>query len=116
MSFNTLQPASAKGADEIRRDVDVESGKASPTGPKNGQFVSADNIQRSLLGTQDLAVALAKSFPPEFGMKNPEMDQEAGILPTATPESLQATEPTIIATSPEPISTLKMCRIFKQQA
>ena len=71
-----LPPASAQGPDGIERRVNAQTGKVSFLGAQNGPVLSADKALGLSSGTrpQDPAMALAKRFGPEFGLKNPERD------------------------------------------
>ena len=76
MSLSVSQPqsASAQGGDGIKRQVNAETGKVSFIGPESGRVVSASQALGSLARSADPALALAKRFAPEFGLKNPERD------------------------------------------
>src|SRR6476661_10516644 len=72
-----LPSASAQGkSDGLKRQVNAQSGKVSFIGPESGRSLPASKV----LGTgaairpQDPAMALAKRFGPEFGLKNPGRD------------------------------------------
>src|ERR1700752_563757 len=68
------QPAAAQGGDGIKRQINAENGKVSFIGPENGRVVSASKALGSFVVASDPALALAKRFAPEFGLKNPERD------------------------------------------
>src|SRR5688500_7960333 len=78
MSLSATQPqsAAAQGGDGLKRQVNAESGKVSFIGPESGRFVSAAKALgiSSFARPADPAMALAKRFAPEFGLKNPERD------------------------------------------
>jgi len=76
MSLSVSQPqsASAQGGDGLQRKVNTESGRVSFIGPESGRVVSASRALGSLARPADPALALAKRFAPEFGLKNPERD------------------------------------------
>ena len=78
MTFSLTRPASAssQGGDGIKRQVNAETGKVSFIGPENGRFLSASQaLGISALGPlANPAMALAKRFGSEFGLKNPERD------------------------------------------
>src|SRR5688500_17271202 len=67
-------PVSAQGNDGLKREVNTQTGKVSFLGPKNGRTLSASKALGSFLRPQDPAMALAKRFGPEFGLKNPERE------------------------------------------
>ena len=68
--------ASAQGNDGVNRNINSASGKLSFIGPANGSVLAASEaLGSSSLGPPiDPAMALAKRFGPEFGLKNPEGD------------------------------------------
>ncbi len=70
----SLPAASAQGPDGIERQVNPQTGKLSFIGPKDGQALSAPDALGMPLRPQDPAMALAKRFGPEFGLKNPERE------------------------------------------
>src|SRR5687768_1513597 len=74
LSVSQPQPASAQGEDGIRRQVNAESGRVSFIGPESGRVLSASHALGTLAHPADPALALAKRFAPEFGLKNPERD------------------------------------------
>ena len=76
MSLSVSQPqsASAQGGDGIQRQINAETGRVSFIGPESGRVVSASRALGSLARPADPALALAKRFAPEFGLKNPERD------------------------------------------
>ncbi|HZJ22085.1 MAG TPA: hypothetical protein VFD54_02180, partial [Anaerolineales bacterium] len=78
MSLSATQPqsAAAQGGDGIKRQVNAESGKVSFIGPESGRVVPAAKALgiSSSVRPQDPALALAKRFAPDFGLKNPERD------------------------------------------
>ena len=74
LSVSQPQSASAQGGDGIKRQVNAETGKVSFIGPQSGRSVSAAKALGTFIRPQDPAMALAKRFAPEFGLKNPERD------------------------------------------
>src|SRR5687768_800370 len=78
IGFSATQPqsAAAQGGDGIKRQVNSESGKVNFIGPESGRVVPAAKALgiSSFARPQDPALALAKRFAPEFGLKNPERD------------------------------------------
>jgi hypothetical protein len=64
----------AQGGDGIKREVNAGSGKVSFIGPESGRVLSASRALGTFVRPQDPAMALAKRFAPEFGLKNPERD------------------------------------------
>src|SRR6185503_13538639 len=74
LSVSQPQPASAQGGDSIQRQLNAETGRVSFIGPESGRVVSASRALGSLARPADPAMALAKRFAPEFGLKNPERD------------------------------------------
>src|SRR5215207_3236684 len=78
MSFSMREPhpVSAQAGDGIRRQVNAETGKVSFIGPESGRAVSASRALgiSSFARPANPAMALAKRFAPEFGLKNPERD------------------------------------------
>lgn len=66
-------PASAQGGDGIERQVNVQTGKVSFLGPEEGQVVSASDALGPGFAArpQDPAMALAKRFGLEFGLRDP---------------------------------------------
>jgi len=73
-----MQPlsASAQRGDGIKRQVNTESGKVSFIGPESGSSVPAAKALglSTFARPADPAMALAKRFAPEFGLRNPERD------------------------------------------
>src|SRR5215211_7744266 len=76
MLFSGLpsQSASAQGPDEIERQLNAQTGKVSFISPENGQALPARDVFDSSIPPQDPAMALAKRFGPEFGLKDPQRD------------------------------------------
>ncbi len=74
--FSNLQlsSASAQGDDGIERQVNAQTGKVSFIGPENGHSLPASKALGTSVPPQDSALALAKRFGPEFGLKDPERD------------------------------------------
>src|SRR5688572_10376212 len=72
----SLPSASAQGPDEIERQLNAQTGKVSFIGPdpQDGQALPASDLFDSSLPPQDPAMALAKRFGPEFGLKDPQRD------------------------------------------
>src|ERR671924_243779 len=70
------QSASAQGGDGIKRQLNAQTGKVSFIGPENGRSVSASKALgiSTFAHPVDPAMALAKRFAPEFGLKDPERD------------------------------------------
>jgi bacillolysin len=71
-----MQSASAQGKDGIKRQVNIQTGKVSFIGSENGSALSASKVLEISPPNrlQNPAMALAKRFGPEFGLKNPERD------------------------------------------
>ncbi len=71
-----MRSASAQGKDGLKRQVNAQTGKLSFIGPENGRSLSASQALgiTSFARPADPALALAKRFGPEFGLKNPERD------------------------------------------
>src|SRR5215212_9292817 len=69
-----MPSASAQGKDGLKRQVNPQTGKVSFIGPENGYSLSASRVLGTFLRPQNPAMALAKRFGPEFGLKNPERD------------------------------------------
>ncbi len=74
LSATQPQSASAQSGDGIKRQVNAESGKVSFISPESGRVLSASQALGTFIRPQDPAMALAKRFAPEFGLKNPEHD------------------------------------------
>ncbi|MEO7841777.1 MAG: M4 family metallopeptidase, partial [Anaerolineales bacterium] len=74
LSVSQPQSASAQGGDGIQRQVNAETGRVSFIGPESGRVLSASRALGSLARPADPALALAKRFAPEFGLKSPERD------------------------------------------
>src|SRR6266511_5497084 len=66
--------ASAQGQDGLKHEVNAQTGKVSFIGPENGLPVSNVLATSPSVRRQNPAMALAKRFGPEFGLKNPERD------------------------------------------
>jgi Zn-dependent metalloprotease len=76
LSLSKPQSASAQGKDGLKRQFNAETGRLSFIGPESGRALSAAQalgISPSVR-PEDPALALAKRFGPEFGLKNPERD------------------------------------------
>src|SRR5690349_15719961 len=71
MILSRVQPATAQGSsgDGIKRQVNAQNGKLSFIGPENGRSISASRALGSFIRPQNPAMALAKRFAPEFGVK-----------------------------------------------
>jgi Zn-dependent metalloprotease len=80
----SLPSVSAQGGDGLEPQVNSQTGKVSFLGPGNGQPMPASKALGTFLRPQDPALALAKRFGPEFGLKNPE--RELSELKTARAE------------------------------
>ena len=59
---------------DIKHEVNAQTGKVSFIGPENGLPLSNAQGTSPSLHSQNPAMALAKRFGPEFGLKNPERD------------------------------------------
>ncbi|HEY9706657.1 MAG TPA: choice-of-anchor Q domain-containing protein, partial [Oculatellaceae cyanobacterium] len=74
--FSYIQPsiaqAQSQNGDGLKRQVNAESGKISFIGPENGKLLSAPQALGQFVRPKDPAMALAKKFGPEFGLKDPE--------------------------------------------
>jgi Zn-dependent metalloprotease len=62
--------ASAQGGDGLKRQRNSESGNVSFIGPESGRVVPAYRALGTFIRPQDPAMALAKRFAPEFGIKD----------------------------------------------
>jgi bacillolysin len=71
--------ASAQGKDELKRQVNAQTGKVSFVSPENGGVLPAGKALglSAATPTADPALALAKRFGPEFGLKDPERELKA---------------------------------------
>src|SRR5687768_2469933 len=78
LNISATQPKSAyaQTGDGLKRQLNAQTGKVSFIGPENGRSVSASKALgiSSFARPADPAMALAKRFAPEFGLKNPERD------------------------------------------
>src|SRR5262245_17224871 len=76
ISLSATQPQSAfaQGGDDIKRQVNAESGKVSFIGPESGHVLAASKALGTFVRLQDPAMALAKRFAPEFGLKDPQQN------------------------------------------
>ena len=87
MALSLAQPdaASAQGKDGIKRQFNAQKGKVSFIGPESGRALAAAQAlgTSSSIRPVDPAMALAKRFAPEFGLKNPERDLSK--IKTASP-------------------------------
>src|SRR5512138_60321 len=73
-----LSAVSAQGKDGLQREHNVRTGKVSFIGVENGLALSVAQLgAASAARPADPAMALAKRFGPEFGLKNPERDLKA---------------------------------------
>ncbi len=70
----SLPAASAQGPNGIERHINAQTGKVSLISPENGPVVSAADALGNASPPQDPALALAKRFGPEFGLKDPGQD------------------------------------------
>src|SRR5436190_17682210 len=73
----SLPSTSAQGkSDGLRRQVNAQTGKVSFLGPESGRSLSASQALGTGVAIRllDPAMALAKRFGSEFGLKNPEQD------------------------------------------
>src|SRR5688572_162402 len=87
LNISATQPKSAyaQTGDGLKRQLNAQTGKVSFIGPENGRSVSAAKALgiSSFARPADPAMALAKRFAPDFGLKNPERDlsvKKAGEL------------------------------------
>ncbi len=85
----SLPTVSAQGGDGLKRDVNPQTGKVSFLGAETGRALSASRALGTFIRPQDPAMALAKRFAPEFGLKNPE--RELSELKTGRAEDGQIT-------------------------
>ena len=69
--FSGFSAASAQDADGLERQVNAQTGKVSFLSPENGQLLSFIKALGISTRPQDPAMALAKRFAPEFGLKDP---------------------------------------------
>jgi Zn-dependent metalloprotease len=69
-----IRSASAQKKDGLKRQVNTQTGKVSFIGPESGRALSASQALGTVIRPQDPAMALAKRFGAEFGLKNPERD------------------------------------------
>src|SRR6266545_1800193 len=69
-----MYSASAQGKDGLKRQVNPQTGRLSFLGPENGRALPASQALGTFVRPQDPAMALAKRFGSEFGLKNPERD------------------------------------------
>jgi Zn-dependent metalloprotease len=65
---------SAQGNDGLKRQINAQSGKVNFISPESGKALPASKALGTFLRPQDAAMALAKRFAPEFGIKNPERE------------------------------------------
>jgi bacillolysin len=72
-SFQT-PVVTAQGKDGLKRQANAQTGKVSFIGPETGRALPASKALGTFIRPQDPALALAKRFAPEFGIKNPERD------------------------------------------
>ena len=81
MGLSLTQPksASAQGNDGIKRQFNAQTGKVSFIGPESGRSLSAEKALGISPSARpaDPAMALAKRFGPDFGLKDPERDLSA---------------------------------------
>lgn len=69
-----VMSTSAQEGDGVERQYNAQTGKISFMGPESGSSVAAPRALGTSLRPQDPAMALAKRFGPEFGLKSPERD------------------------------------------
>src|ERR1044071_1750849 len=71
-----MPSVAAQGRDGLKRQVNAQTGRVSFLGPENGRSLPASQALgvASLTRPADPALALAKRFGLEFGLKNPERD------------------------------------------
>src|SRR5262245_31313754 len=70
-----LPSASAQGTgDGLKRQVNAQTGKVSFIGPQSGRSLLASRALGTFIRPSDPAMALARRFGPEFGLKNPGRD------------------------------------------
>ena len=79
VGLSLVQPesAAAQAGDGLRRELNAQSGRVSFIGPESGRALSAARalgISPSAARPADPALALARRFAPEFGLKNPGRD------------------------------------------
>src|SRR5687768_11671781 len=78
MALSLAQPtsASAQGGDDLKRQLNAQTGKVSFIGPASGRALSAAQVLGISASGRlaDPAMALAKRFASEFGLKNPERE------------------------------------------
>jgi Zn-dependent metalloprotease len=70
----SLPSVSAQGGDGLNRQVNPQNGKVSFLGPETGRTLSAARALGTFLRPQNPAMALAKRFGTEFGLRNPERE------------------------------------------
>lgn len=68
------QPVLAQSGDGLRRDVNAESGRVSHISPLTGRSLPASRALGTSIRLQDPAMALARRYAPEFGIKDPERE------------------------------------------
>src|SRR5688572_1840158 len=76
LSLTRPKSAAAQGADGTKRQFNAQTGKVNFIGPASGRALPAAKALgiASSIRPADPAMALAKRFAPEFGLKNPERD------------------------------------------
>ena len=91
LTFSGFQPVSvsAQGGDGIKRQVNAESGRVSFIGPESGRALAATKALGTFIRPTDPAMALAKRFAPEFGLRNPE--RELSEMQASRPEGGRVT-------------------------
>ncbi len=70
----SLPVASAQGKDGLKRQINAQTGKVNFIGPESGRTLPASKALGTFIRPQNPALALAKRFGSEFGLKNPERD------------------------------------------
>lgn len=76
MVFSGFQApvVTAQGEDGIQRSTNAQSGRLSILVPESGRVLPASRALGTFLRPADPALALAKRFAPEFGLKDPERE------------------------------------------
>jgi Zn-dependent metalloprotease len=70
----SLPAASAQGPDGVERQLNAQTGKVSFISAEGGQALPAADVFGDALPAQDPAMALARRFGPDFGLKDPQQD------------------------------------------
>jgi Zn-dependent metalloprotease len=74
LSLIQLQPVYAQSGDGLKRQVNSVSGRVSFIGPESGRTLSMSEALGISSRPQDPAMALARHYGPEFGIKNPDRE------------------------------------------